>query len=344
MDSLHCGTFIGHGDFSSLIIIRTNSGGVVLMSDPFLLAKGTALLGMMVLLALLMEGLEQWLKAHMEKRESPSALQSFYEFLVIFWKWGGRGQPQGWLSNIAPVVSVSTLLSTFLYIPIGPLPALLGTRGGWITVLGLLALGESAAALTGFAYGSNRSKRSATREMRLFMSYGLVLGWVLSCLSWLAIKKGLSMPFSLQTFIESPLWGEISSLVSFEGVGLFSLFLALLSMFPQEAFSEATGYHAKRTLRQVLLSLALNLRGLCLSAIMICLFFPFSISDFFHLQGSLAVGMDFLCFWFKILILQSIILPGWKNLFLPSLSLRFPFFKPSLLGILFSLMGASILL
>lgn len=314
------------------------------MSDPFLLVKGTALLGMMIFLALLVEGVEEWLEARMKKRESLSALQPFYEFLFIFSKWGGRGQPQGWLSNIAPVVSLSTLLSTFLYIPIGPLPALLGARGGWITVLGLLALGESTAALTGFAYGSNRSKRSAAREMRLFTSYGLGLGWVLSCLSWLAIKKGLPMPFSLQTFIESPFWKEISSLISSEGVGLFFLFLALLSMFPQEGFAEATGYHAKRTLRQMLLSLALNLRGLCLSAIVVCLFFPLSLSNFCHLQGPFAVGIDFLGFWFKILILQSIILPAWKNLFLSSLSLRFPFFKAPLLGVLFSLVGALLLL
>jgi len=197
------------------------------------LVAGTALMLLVVVLALLFDGADRIISARMQRRLGPPLLQPFLDLLKLLGKENivpRRAVP--WVFNGAPWVAAASMLLVFLYIPVGSVPPVLGVHGDLILILYLLGLSGVAMAVGGFASGNPIANVGAQREMILMMSYELPLAVVASTLAWVAYKTGMpGDPFNLETFAGMSVWG-MSGKIGF--IGIFCLMVALILVVPGE--------------------------------------------------------------------------------------------------------------
>ena len=283
----------------------------------FKLIAGVALLFFAFLLSLVFEGVDRIIHARMQLRLGPPLFQPFFDILKLLGKENivpRRAIP--WAFNGAPWVSAAAALMILLYIPMGSLPPILAGSGDLILILYLLGLSAVAMAVGGFASGSTYANVGAQREMTLMMSYELPLAVVIVSLAWFAYRTGMpGEPFSLETFVGMPLW----SVVGWTGVfGLLCLLVALMAVVPAEVgkvpmdIAEAKteileGLICEYSGRNLaMFKIAFSLRTLVMCAVVVSLFFPWTIGRHFGLQGSLLFLADFIFFWVKVLLMQII--------------------------------------
>jgi len=135
-------------------------------------------------------------------------------------------------------------------------------------------------------------------------------------LAWVVYKKGVpGAPFSLETFVAVPVWKTVGLVGA---MGLLALLLALLGVIPAEVgkvpmdIAEAkteilegllTEYSGRNL---ALFKLTFALRSLAMSALLVPLFFPFSLGKLLGLNGAYFVVIDFLWFWVKVLLVQIV--------------------------------------
>ena len=110
------------------------------------------------LFALYFQALDRIGHARMQRRVGPPLHQGFYDFLKLLGKENITSRRAvGWMFNGAPVLSLAFILMTFLYIPMGSVPAVLGGHGDVITVLYLITAASICLAMAAFASGSRSS-------------------------------------------------------------------------------------------------------------------------------------------------------------------------------------------
>ena len=86
------------------------------------------------LFALYFQALDRIGHARMQRRVGPPLHQGFYDFLKLLGKENITSRRAvGWMFNGAPVLSLAFILMTFLYIPMGSVPAVLGGHGEFAT-------------------------------------------------------------------------------------------------------------------------------------------------------------------------------------------------------------------
>jgi len=279
------------------------------------LVAGTAVLFLSLLLAMLYDGVDRVVHARMQRRLGPPYLQPFYDLMKLFVKENivpRRAVP--WVFNSAPVLAVTAVLLVFLYVPMGSMPPILGTSGDVILIVYLFALSAVAMVAGGFASGSPYANIGAQREMVLMMSYEVPLSIVVTTMAYFAYKNGMpGEPFSLSTFVAMPIWG----VADWIGIlGLFALFLALMAVVPAEVgkvpmdIAEAKteilegliSEYSGRNLAMFKLTFALRNSAMC--AVVVSLFFPWSIGSALGLTGAGLLLSDFVFFWLKVLLLQ----------------------------------------
>ncbi|MCF7936384.1 MAG: NADH-quinone oxidoreductase subunit H [Synergistales bacterium] len=278
---------------------------------------GTALLLLTMLLALLGEGVDRIVHARMQNRIGPPALQPIYDVLKLLGKENiVPRRAVAWLFNGAPLVALVTALMVILYVPIGSLPPILGGEGDLILILYLFALSAVAMVVGGFASGSTYANVGSQREMVLMMSYELPLAVVVCTLAWAMYHVGApGQPFSLETFVAMPVWNVLGPAGVF---GVLALLGTMLAVVPAEVakvpmdIAEAKteileGLIAEYSGRNLaLLKLTFAARTLVMCAVVVALFFPFSLGKGIGFSGFFLFVVDFVWFWAKVLAVQIV--------------------------------------
>ena len=209
------------------------------------------------------------------------------------------------------------MLVVFLYIPLGSLPAILGSEGDLILVLYMLGFCGVSMALGGFASGNPIANVGAQREMILMMSYELPLAIVASTLAWTAYRYGMpGEPWSLETFAANPVWHVVGKSGT---LGLLCLLLALVLVVPGETGKGLMDIPEAKTeilegliieysgSNLVMFKITFALRSLAISAIITALFIPWSFASLLGISGCVLFALDFLWFWVKVFVVQIIV-------------------------------------
>lgn len=275
------------------------------------MVAGAALMLLAGILSLLFEGVDRVIHARMQRRIGPPVLQPFYDLIKLLGKENiVPRRANKWLYSTSPWFSVAVMLMVFMYIPIGSLSPILGNGGELILIIYLLGLSGVAMAVGGFASGNPIANVGAQREMILIMSYELPLAIVITTMAWLAYRLGIpGHPFSLQTFVGTSVWGTVGN----PGVlGLFLLFASLVLVVPGETGKGIMDIPEAKTeilegltieysgTNLAMLHLAINLRALAMSGVIVGLFLPWSLGASLGLGGALLFVVDFLWFWVKV--------------------------------------------
>jgi len=281
------------------------------------IVSGFALFCLVILIALLYEGVDRIVHARMQRRFGPPLLQPFYDVIKLLGKESivPRRAVRA-VFQASPWMAMTLTLLIFLYIPIGSIPPILAGNGDIILILYLLAASAVMMVIGGFASGSPYANVGSQREMVLMMSYELPLALVVLTLAWLVYKRGVpGAPFSLETFVAVPVWNTVGLI---GGMGIFALLLSLLGVVPAEVgkvpmdIAEAKteileGFLAEYSGRNLaLFKLTFALRSLAMSALLVPLFFPFSLGKLFGLNGASFVLVDFIWFWVKVFLVQIV--------------------------------------
>ena len=290
------------------------------------LIAGTALMLLVMVLALLFDGADRIISARMQRRLGPPLLQPFLDLLKLLGKENivpRRAVP--WAFNGAPWVAAASMLLVFLYIPIGSLPPVLGVHGDLILILYLLGLSGVAMAVGGFASGNPIANVGAQREMILMMSYELPLAVVVSTLAWVAYKTGMpGDPFNLETFAGMSVWG-MSGKIGF--IGIFCLMVALVLVVPGETGKGPMDIPEAKTeildgliieysgRNLAMFKITFALRAMALSALITALFFPWSPASFLRLGGVFLFAFDFVWFWVKVFVVQIFVVTLMRTTF-----------------------------
>ncbi len=290
------------------------------------LVAGTALMLLVVVLALLFDGADRIISARMQRRLGPPLLQPFLDLLKLLGKENivpRRAVP--WVFNGAPWIATASMLLVFLYIPIGSVPPVLGVHGDLILILYLLGLSGVAMAVGGFASGNPIANVGAQREMILMMSYELPLAVVAATLAWVAYKTGMpGDPFNLETFVGMSVWG-MSGKVGF--IGIFCLMLALVLVVPGETGKGPMDIPEAKTeildgliieysgRNLAMFKITFALRAMALSALITALFFPWSPASFLRLGGVFLFAFDFVWFWMKVFVVQIFVVTLMRTTF-----------------------------
>ncbi|MEN2997197.1 MAG: complex I subunit 1 family protein [Acetomicrobium sp.] len=251
------------------------------------IVSGFALFCLVILIALLYEGVDRIVHARMQRRFGPPLLQPFYDVIKLLGKESivPRRAVRA-VFQASPWMAMALTLLIFLYIPIGSIPPILAGNGDIILILYLLAASAVMMVIGGFASGSPYANVGSQREMVLMMSYELPLALVVLTLAWLVYKRGVpGAPFSLETFVSVPVWNTVGLI---GGMGIFALLLSLLGVVPAEVgkvpmdIAEAKteileGFLAEYSGRNLaLFKLTFALRSLAMSALLVPLFFLFA--------------------------------------------------------------------
>lgn len=287
---------------------------------------GAALMLLVAVLAFLYDGADRIVNARMQRRYGPPLFQPFYDLLKLLGKENivpRRAVP--WAFNGAPWVAAASMLLVFLYIPIGSLPPILGGEGDMILILYLLSLSGAAMAVGGFASGNPIANVGAQREMILMMSYELPLAVVVATLAYIAYRTGMpGEPFSLETFVGMSIW-SVTGKVGF--LGIACLFLALVLVVPGETGKGPMDIPEAKTeilegliieysgANLAMFKITFALRALAMAALIVSLFFPWSLGTLFHLDGAFLFAVDFLWFWIKVFVVQIFVVTLMRTAF-----------------------------
>jgi len=148
------------------------------------------------------------------------------------------------------------------------------------------------------------------------MSYELPLATVVVSLAWFAYRTGMpGAPFSLETYVAMPVWSVAGWTGTF---GLLALLVSLLFVVPAETgkvpmdIAEAKteildGLICEYSGRNLaMFKMAFSLRTLAMCAVVVSLFFPWSLGKLLNLSGMAFFLVDFLFFWVKVFLVQVI--------------------------------------
>ena len=195
-----------------------------------------------------------------------------YLALVLFL---AGGPPKSWRGRPGPAIGLAGPLAGFLFLPNDSLPPFLDFAWSgpayWLTLAPL---------------GRTTRGRDSETWLQLLV---LIPAWLFLC--FYALKRGLpgDLP-GLGIFAATPLLTQAGLKA---GLGLICLFLAL---GPLAARREAD-------------SPAPLLTRFSISAFLITVFFPFSLSGLFGAPRLFGPSLDFFLFWGKVFLLNRVIAP-----------------------------------
>ena len=184
--------------------------------------EGVVRLGVWLLVAPLLPGLINKVKAWMAGRRGPPVLQLYYD-LAKLWRKGvvvSTLASPGFVAG--PAVAWVAVLGAALLLPLGPLDAMLGFPGDVLLLIYLLALARFATAWAALETGSAFEGMGAAREVSFAVLAEAAVITAILTLSW------KSRSLSLQTMLE-PSAGPGTVLLA---VGLFTVLLAENSRVP----------------------------------------------------------------------------------------------------------------
>jgi len=120
-----------------------------------------------LLVAPLMHGLVNKMKAGIQLRQGPPLLQGYYDLAKLLRKEPVRSSTASWVFVAGPRVYFATALTATLLVPALVYRAPLEAAGGILLLVGLLAMGRFALALAALDTGSPFGGMGASREMTI---------------------------------------------------------------------------------------------------------------------------------------------------------------------------------
>ncbi len=251
---------------------------------------GTVVLGIFAItLGLVLKGIDRKVSARMQWRIGPPLRQPFRDVRKLLLK--DSVMPRNavpWIYNSAPIISLASLLTILLFIPVGSLPALLGDSGDIVVVLYLLIIPSVAIIVGAFSSGSPFASIGAQREMVMLISYELPLSMVVFTLAWRYSIVHPSMPaLSFETFVENPVWSGMSvsgiiGTIIFLGIMLLVTTAEIAKVpfdIPEAETEIAEGVFVEYSGRNyAMFYLADAVKMVVLPAILVAIFFPYNIS------------------------------------------------------------------
>lgn len=263
-----------------------------------------------IIIGLFLMGVDRIAAARMQARIGPPLTQPFTDVRKLLAKENivpDNAIP--WLFHLAPVVALASGITILLYLPVGGFPPVLSGGGDLILVMYLLTVPALALVTGGFASGSPYATIGAQREMVTMIAYEFPLAIVVVTVAWKIAAAGIALPFTLASIQANPVWGLVGPLGMIGFVILLVILLivtpAELSRIPfdtPEAETELAGgilveYSGKNL---ALFSLAQGVKTVAMSALIVAIFFPYSLAAVAGLAGIAGVVLDIL--WFIALV------------------------------------------
>jgi len=263
------------------ILAGAITGGAIKLATLVALVAPVALgIGLAaIVLGLIYKGIDRRIAARLQARVGPPLLQPFYDVRKLMVKETVLPESAvGWVYSGAPIVALAASIVLLLYIPFGPIPALLGGFGDLVLVVYLMMLPSLAMVAGGMASGSPFASLGAQREMVMMLSYEVPLATIAVAFAW---RLGT---FSLGAIAASPIWLSVG-LLGAVGLGL----LALVTMFVIPAELSKTPFDAPEAETELaggllveysgknlgLFYLADAVKSLAVGALAVAMFFPF---------------------------------------------------------------------
>lgn len=186
------------------------------------------------------------------------------------------------------LLSISSLsgglaLASFLFIPPGRFPAVLGTDIDIILIPTLLLL-------SGWAGTAGRRSPWAS-----LWGWALPVAAVIGSASWVAWRKGMpGAPLGLAVFVTRSVWSVAEGAGA---LGLSAVAAATALVLPLFKLGDDEGPASARA--------ADSMRGLAMAALGVSLFAPFSALDLFERGGFLMAALDLPLFWGKTVLVRA---------------------------------------
>ncbi len=283
---------------------------------------GTLVLGIFaIVFGLSVKGIDRKISARMQWRIGPPLRQPFRDVRKLLLKQSVLPKNAvPWIYNSAPIICLAALISILLFIPVGSIPAVLGSSGDIIVVLYLLIIPAIAIIVGGFSSGSPFASIGAQREMVLLISYELPLSMVIFTFAWMYSVVAPSLPaLSFQTYATLPIWSVLSP-IGFLGATIFLIMMLIVTTgelakvpfdIPEAETEIAEGVFAEYSGRNyALLYIADAVKMVILPAIIVAIFFPYNLSphieNYIPMNGWLAYTIDVLFFMLKVIVIDII--------------------------------------
>ncbi len=248
-----------------------------------------------IFLGLLYKGFDRKITAMMQSRIGPPWRQPFRDVSKLFMKENiipDNAVP--WIFNGAPIAALVAAFVALVYLPLGPFEPVMEGYGDLILVLYLLAIPAVAMAFGGLASGSPYATVGAQRELVLMMSYEFPLAIAAVTIAW---RYG---SFSLGVISSDPVWNLVGSMGA---IGLVLVLTTMVAVLPgelskvpfdqAEAETELAGgilvEYSGRNLG--IFYLAEVVKMIVVGTLMIALFFPHNISDWYSFGGPEFAGL-----------------------------------------------------
>lgn len=271
-----------------------------------------------IFFGLLYKGIDRKLHARMQMRVGPPITQPFKDVRKLLLKENLVPENAvGWVFNLMPILSLASIISILLYIPLGFEP-ILSTKGDLILILYLLMFPAICLIIGGFASSSPYATVGAQREMVMMISYEFPLAVTIISIVW-RLSKLYSVPnlFTLDFISSNPLWGDVGV---FGLIGLVILLGVLLVVTPielskipfdmPEAETEiAAGLLVEYSGKNLaMFYMADAVKTIVMASIVVALFFPYGISQYFGFSQYINYIIDFAFFLLKtfLVILVSV--------------------------------------
>ncbi len=279
----------------------------ILIAKSILGALGVAALGIIV--GLLYKGIDRKLHARMQMRVGPPITQPFRDVRKLMLK--DNLVPENavdWVFNLMPIVSLVSVTTVLLYLPLGVEP-ILSTKGDLILILYLLMFPAICLILGGFASSSPYATVGAQREMVVMISYEFPLAVTVIGMVWRLseLYPGENV-FSMAFIANNPLWNDVGV---FGFIGLLILLGVLLVVTPielskipfdvPEAETEiAGGLLVEYTGKNLgMFYIADAVKMIAMGSVVVALFFPYGISQYLALSQYAGYVVDFLFYLVK---------------------------------------------
>jgi len=277
----------------------------------FKVVMGTIGMGIFaILLGLSFKGIDRKIAAHMQSRVGPPLRQPFWDVGKLLFKDSVLpANAVSWLFNLAPVVCLASSITLLLYIPIAGYGPLLQGHGDLVLILYLLTIPALSMVAGGFASGSPFAAVGAQREMVTMMSYEFPLAVAVVSIAWKMSDAFNGDVFTLSFISSNPIWGSVGLLGI---IGIILILLSIVIVLPAElskipfdvaeAETEIAGgllvEYSGRNL--ALFYLADGVKTFALASLVVAIFFPYGISQFFAFGDIPSFVIDFLFFLLKV--------------------------------------------
>ncbi len=277
----------------------------------FKVVMGTIGMGIFaILLGLSFKGIDRKIAAHMQSRVGPPLRQPFWDVGKLLFKDSVLpANAVSWLFNLAPVVCLASSITLLLYIPIAGYGPLLQGHGDLVLILYLLTIPALSMVAGGFASGSPFAAVGAQREMVTMMSYEFPLAVAVVSIAWKMSDAFNGDVFTLSFISSNPIWGSVGLLGI---IGIILILLSIVIVLPAElskipfdvaeAETEIAGgllvEYSGRNL--ALFYLADGVKTFALASLVVAIFFPYGISQFFAFGDIPSFAIDFLFFLLKV--------------------------------------------